>query len=221
MQKDLFGAATITPIPTQFESKPDFLQRYRINLRLDQVIIGALLCLVAYVFVFSFGVESGKRYAMAEIKAERAMRERMARELGEKIFANQQAAIQDMTKEAAAPLATAGISTADSKESSGAKSAVEKVKDSTAASETVAEKEQNASPKGKFAIQTVTFTTKSGAEAYLKKIIAKGYEGTIVTQGKYRQVRVIGFETRAKATEVLGKLKTLGLAPKDAYIRAV
>ena len=80
MQKDLFGASTASPLMNTLEPKSDFLQRFRLQLRLDQTIIGFLLLLVAYVLVFSFGVESGKRYAMAEIKAERSMRETFWRE---------------------------------------------------------------------------------------------------------------------------------------------
>ena len=81
MQKDLFGATTLSPFPSTTQSKSDFLQRFRIQLKLDQTIIVALLLVVAYVLVFSFGVESGKRYAMAEIKAERAMRDRKSTRL--------------------------------------------------------------------------------------------------------------------------------------------
>lgn len=221
MQKDLFGAATITPIPTQFESKPDFLQRYRINLRLDQAIIGVLLCLVAYVFVFSFGVESGKRYAMAEIKAERAMRERMARELGEKIFANQQAAAQESAKEQAPMQAVSGA-TDSSMPPAGTSLASKAIEPPSALTAKISTESASAAPaKAKFAIQTVTFTSQKGADGYLKKILNNGFQGTVVTQGKFHQVRVVGFETKAEANEALNKLKSKGLAPKDAFIKSV
>jgi cell division septation protein DedD len=45
--------------------------------------IGSILALVLYVLVFSFGVENGKRYAIQEIRAERAKQQRMAKELSQ------------------------------------------------------------------------------------------------------------------------------------------
>lgn len=210
MQKDLFGASTIVPLGNTYEQKSDFLQRFRIQLRLDQTIIAALLLLVVYVLVFSFGVESGKRYAMAEIKAERAMRERMARELGEKIFANNQ---QQM---AAATI----VSTIPAK-SSDLKTAPKATPATVVSAPAPAKIEAKTSPSGKYLIQTVTYTSKAAAEQQLKVLAGKGYDGTIVPRGKFQQVCVGAFESRDSANRILGQLKTQGLAPQDAYIRTL
>lgn len=215
MQKDLFGATTLSPFPNTTETKSDFLQRFRIQLKLDQTIIVALLLVVVYVLVFSFGVESGKRYAMAEIKAERAMRERMTRELGEKIFANnqpQQALVMKSGTEQAKITSTAAAQTT-------AKATPVIV------SETKKIEPQSQTPKisasGKYLIQTVTYTSKAAAEQELKRLMGKGYGGKILPRGKFQQVCVGGFENRSQATQALGQLQSQGLAPKDAYIRTL
>ena len=205
MQKDLFGAATVTPLSNPHEQKTDFLHRFRIQLRLDQTIIAVLLLLVVYVLIFSFGVESGKRYAMAEIKSERAMRERMARELGEKIFANSQP--QEINP------SSAGFEASKPPVMTAVQPAAVKAPTDPAV--------KPSGKPGKYMIQAVTFTSKSAAEQELKKFLKKGYNGMIIPKGKFQQVCVTGFETRDKATQILGHLKTEGLAPKDAYIRTV
>lgn len=203
MQKDLFGASTAPTLPKSYDQKSDFLQRFRLQLRLDQTIIGVLLLLVVYVLIFSFGVESGKRYAMAEIKAGRAMRERMARELGEKIFA------ASHPPEMAAPSSGATPS-----------SALGSVKTPTPLV-IPAETSISAPTPGKYMIQTVTYISKRAAEQQLKRLAGKGYGGTILPKGRFQQVCVGGFETRAEAKEILGQLKSQGLAPQDAYIRTL
>lgn len=217
MQKDLFGGAIAAAVlPTQSESKTDFLQKYTLTLRLDQAIIAVLTLMVAYVLVFSFGVESGKRFAMAEIKAERSMRERMARELGEKIFANSTAAAGGAT---VTPAVSADLS--KSKNAPAVKafevSAAVKTETSAPAKEAV----ETSKAGGRFAIQTVTFTSKAAAEKHIKLLASKGYQGSIIPKGKFQQVCVTGFENKEKASQAMTKLKSQGLAPKDAYIRPI
>lgn len=49
-----------------------WMNRFRITLRLEHLSIGGILALVLYVLVFSFGVEKGKRFALLELRAEKA-----------------------------------------------------------------------------------------------------------------------------------------------------
>lgn len=221
MQKDLFGSAVAASVlPVSSEPKFDFLQKHRFTFRLDQVIVGALGFLVAYVLVFSFGVESGKRYAMAEIKAERAMRERMARELGEKIFANsnqpaEASKLSSITASKPAPVGQKDIPASKIPVPSISTPAAELKKSDSSASEFPTP------TMGRYLIQTVTFTSKASAEKHLNSLKAKGYQGMIIARGKFQQVCIGGYETRQKAAQVMAKLKSQGLAPKDAYIRPV
>lgn len=215
MQKDLFGGALAAAvIPSQSESKNDFLQKYTFTLRLDQAIIAVLALMVAYVLVFSFGVESGKRFAMAEIKAERSMRERMARELGEKIFSNSAAAT------AAGAQTEAPVSTDLSKIKAVTPLKTSEVIPAAKQADAPQSETQPSRPSaGKFAIQTVTFTSKAAAEKHVKLLVSKGYQGMIIPRGKFQQVCVTGFENKEKALQTMTRLKSQGLAPKDAYIR--
>lgn len=222
MQKDLFGGvAAVNPISSTFEPhRTDFLQK-SVTIRFDQAIIGVLLLIVAYVFVFSFGVESGKRYAMAEIKAERAMRERMARELGEKIFANSQIQAEarpDSNPDFIDPTGTMINLTALKQK--GIPSAVTKAT-KIPASVQAPKVDAKGKMKGKYAVQTVTFTSKAMAQKQLEKLAQKGYQGVIVARGKFLQICVTGFESKDQATQAMGQLKAEGLAPKDAYIRTL
>lgn len=208
MQKDLFGTATLSALPNQYQEKTDFLNKYKITLKLDQAIVAVISLLIIYVFVFSFGVESGKRYAMAEIRSERAKRERMAQELGEKIFANN-GAVQTAT-------VSSRIDHSEAAVSSVAQPAVSTQAVSTEAS---APKAPAVTASGKFSIQIITFTAKSAAEQMIKKLASNGYQGMIIPSGKFLQVCVTGYETRESANLALTQLKAKGLAPKDAYIR--
>lgn len=58
-----------------------WMDQFKVTLRVDHLLIGGILALVLYVLVFSFGVEKGKRYAMAELKAEKVKQEQISKEL--------------------------------------------------------------------------------------------------------------------------------------------
>jgi cell division septation protein DedD len=203
MQKDLFGTSAALADSTP---KSDFLQNFRISLRLDQALIVMIILLVAYVLIFSFGVETGKRYSVAEIRAERTKRERMVEELTGKIFEAQAAkqnpaaaaapAVPAPTVDAAAP-GTAAVP--------------------APAAATPAE----GKPGGKYTIQVVTVTSKSAAEREIKKFTSKGHRGFVIPSGKYLQICVNGFESRDQASQMMKQLKTNGMVPKDSYVRPI
>jgi cell division septation protein DedD len=238
MQKDLFGA-TASILPGQ-GSKSDFLERYRLSLRLDQTLVALIFLLVVYVLVFSFGVETGKRYAMAELKAERAKREVMAQEFREKVFANiaqgkmvinksdlktDQIQIVDSaaTEPSLVPSTTATSEASRTAEVGSAEdpTVIEAAVKTDAATSKKTTVEAPQSAAGKFTIQMVTHTSKTLAEQEIKRLSAKGFKGFIVPKGKYHIVCVNGFDTRNKAGAILKQLKTQGVVPPDAYVRSI
>ena len=75
-------------------------------------------------------------------------------------------------------------------------------------------------PVGKFTIQVVTVTSQAIAERELKKFTAKGHKGFVIPSGKYLQICVDGFESKDKASQRMKQLKTSGIVPQDAYVRA-
>ncbi len=207
MKKDLFGAVPVAAIPT-LTPKTDFLERYRLSLRLDQAMVGMIVLLIIYVLVFSFGVETGKRYAMAELRAERAKRERMAQELGEKIFARTEEAPVQRAAAVSTPLEEAPEAKVPVKAG-----AVSRPIQPPAAVLPVQ------SQAGKFTIQLIAFNSRANAEKEVKRLAEKGFRAALISKGRLHQVFLPGFETRQKADQALKQLKAQGIAPPDAYIR--
>lgn len=220
MQKDLFGTAAAAAATTDgMTAKISFLDRYRMSIRLDQALFLLIGLLVIYVLVFSFGVETGKRYAMEELKAERLKRERVTEELRDKIFANNQ--IQ--TAAAAAPAKAAGpqITAPDAKEAKTAVAAEIAAGVQQPKNETAAEVVSASTVNGKFTIQIATTANKAAAEWQLKRLAQKGIKGFIIPRGKKSEICVDNFESREKASQILKQMKTRGLIPTDAYVRAI
>jgi cell division septation protein DedD len=203
MQQDLFH------VPGQIAAKEEpqtwaFLERYRLTLRLDQALVAMIVLIMAYVLIFSFGVENGKRFAFEEIKAERAKRDQMVSELREKLEGKP---IAEPAEETTEPHVSAPVE------------AVEETEISQEPSTT--EKAEAAKPAGKFTIQLVTYTMKSQAELTVKTLAEKGVEAFVVPSGKYWMVCVNRFESQKLAQDFLTQLKSQGIAPADAFVRSM
>lgn len=206
MQTDLFGTQSLTN-PTA--PKTDFLQRYRFSLRLDQAVVMLIVLLVVYVLVFSFGVEKGKRFAMAELKAERAKRQKMMEEFQAKFFLE--------AHPEPLPAVPAGLLPVSATTASGQPAENEAASEVRVLSATGAD----SVPKGKYTIQIITFKSKQAAEKEIKRLAGIGQQGFILPKGKYLHVCIAAFNSAKKASEVLGELKANGLVPKDAYVRPI
>ncbi len=199
MQGDLFGIPTLTASAGSIHQKSAFLERHRVTLRFDQALMALIALLVACVLIFSFGVEKGKRLGMAELKSERAKRERIVRELSEKVFAkNSQGLLplsnaQPAVAEPAKPQALTPVQVQD----------------------------LLTPPVGKYTIQLITYNNKSAAEKEIKRLADKGLRSFVIPSGRFQQVCVDAFESRQKANEVLIDLRLRQIAAKDAYIRPI
>ncbi len=225
MQRDLFGtAAAAVSIPDAMNAKTSFLDRYRMSIRLDQALFLLIGLLVIYVLVFSFGVETGKRYAMDELRSERAKRERLAEELRGKVIANMESlSVTATTTMHAAPGAKAvpplasSITTPATKDA--AVAAVKAIAPVLAAE--IPASETTVPSAGKFTIQILTMASKTAAEKEVKKLNEKGLKSFIIARGKKSEICVEAFDTRQKATQNLKELKTQGMIPADAYVRTI
>lgn len=215
MQKDLFGTAAVAAMPDTMSAKLSFLDRYRMSVRLDQALFLLIGLLVIYVLVFSFGVETGKRYAMSELKAERLKRERMVDELRDKVFPPQTALSSSVSAEktqtASKVVAEAGAPVTASAET--AQTAVEVPQQPI---ETATHAQNR-----KFTIQILTIASKAAAEKEVKRLSEKGMSGFIISRGKLNEVCVNGFDSHKQALQHLKELKTQGMVPADAYVRPV
>ena len=221
MQSDLFGNHPHSAPANSTNPKKDFLERYRIQLRLDQAIVTLIALLVVYVLVFSFGVEKGKRFAVTELKAERAKREVLVRELQAKIFEISQSQALSANSSAPNPAVSGTHPPSKSVVNSQTESIRESMEDKNADAEETPVNGAVARPGGKFTIQIITFTSQNAAEREIKRLTAKGHQAFVIPSGKYRQVCVDAFDTRQKANHALGELKARGIVPPDAYVRAL
>lgn len=221
MQKDLFGASSLETLPSP---KMGFLECRRFSLRLDQVLVAVILLLVVYVLVFSFGVETGKRYAMAELKAERAKRELMIHELSERVFARARQEEIELERKGPQVQADSFQQFSLSQGMNSAPQAALLENRSSALQQTAGSdsgKMEQGSPSGKYTIQVITYTSQTAAQRAMEKFAEKGLKGFVIPTGKYLQVCVDYFESREKALASLRHLKMRGIAPPDAYVRSV
>ena len=87
MQGELFNlgvSGKVAPEASKFSQPPtNWLDRFRVTLRLDHLSIAAIFALVLYVLVFSFGVEKGKRMALRELEAQKIKQVEVAKELSQ------------------------------------------------------------------------------------------------------------------------------------------
>ncbi|MBI4115209.1 MAG: SPOR domain-containing protein [Candidatus Omnitrophica bacterium] len=191
MQGELFEVTGPVVDASKFPSSQiSWMDRFHITLRLDHIAVGAILALVLYVLVFSFGVEKGKRFALEEQAAKKRSEEEITKELAQK-------AQPDI-------ISTAAV--AHQKETS-----ISEIR------------ETSVEPSGRYAIQLITYTSKSRAEKETDKLTNLGYHAFILPggNGKFFQVCIDGFENMGEAKEKLIRLRRDGFAPDDAYIRPI
>ncbi len=198
MQAELFEVSGPV-VDASRVSKPSsgWLDQFRVTLRVDHLLIGAILALVLYVLVFSFGVEKGKRYAKAEIKAEKIKQEQIAQELIE--LKSPSAPFVVMAKNSSVEAKTAA---------SEPKAATPAVSGSSVTS-----------INGNYTIQLITFKSRKRAEQEVERLKKLGFQGFIIPQGKFFQVCADAFKNLSEAREKLTKLRSEGHASADAYIR--
>lgn len=197
MQGELFNVSgPVVDASKVSKNQTGWMDRLKITLRLDHLAILAILALVLYVLVFSFGVEKGKRFALAELEAVKARQEQIKRELAEL-----------ERGEPAAPQASVS------------ESLPRTVPGETPPAPAV--REERAAPRGRYAIQLITFTSRPRAEEEVERLKKRGYRGFILVEKKFFQVCMDGFDTLGEAREKLLRLKAEGFAPSDAFIRSL
>lgn len=199
MQQELFEmSGPVVEAGKLSGSNKGWLDRFQVTIRVDHLFILAISALVFYVLVFSFGVEKGKRFVHEELKAEKAKREQMAREVA---VLKQ----EPSPKEEVQPIrAEVTLSVPESKP------AVPSDEPSAGLS---------SKPIGKYTIQLVTYNSLSRAEKEAERLTQLGYRGFVISSGKFHQVCVEGFENIREAGNQLARLQQEGFAPPDAYIR--
>lgn len=203
MQTDLFQIPSAASVHVS-QGKKSFLEEKQFILRLDQVITLAIAAIIAFVIVFTFGVESGRRSERRKafvLKPSKTMRAAVPKPVAA-VLPAVQGAVQVSGSAAVADSTTTDM-----------------VQNESPDINAVAEAKEPVLPKEGFAIQLITYNNQSAADKQAKKMQEKGFHSFVVKSGNYYLVCLKGFNSKAMATKTLTALKSQGLAPKDAYIR--
>jgi len=231
MQNDLFEIPMNSSVNLgvkQSSEKPAFLERYRMNMRLDQAVAGTIILIMIYVLVFSFGVEKGKRFAMEELKSERTKRDHMVNELRDKLIQN---GLLPASEVSAVNLnKPVSLVVAASSQAVATKPVVQQVTPVQA----ILPKDEGLGkdvnvpvnkegfftvPEGKYTIQIVTYKAQSAAERGARDLSEKGLQGFLIQKGSYWELCSQSFDSFAKAKDGLKDMKDKKLVPADAFIR--
>lgn len=198
--KTLSSAASETPATTAFS----FLEQTRLSLRLDHLLTLSMAVLVGTALIYASGIERGKRsvwnpphYAKEAVPLEKTP----------------QVDIKGPEVLAPAGQHTAGIEMLGTS-----------VVSSSSYSKTetrVSMKNTTATPDGSFTIQLATYKAESIAQKKIESLSKQGLEGFLIPSGSYYQVCVNGFSKKVEASQSLTRLKSKGIAPRDAYVRAI
>lgn len=206
-QKDLFDYAprigSLAPSESVSAKTPfSFLEQTRISLRLDQVITLSIVLMVTMALIYTSGIEKGRRTAW-----HRAATAAPA--------AKAAVAAPAVTKEAA--VSETAAKTTELPQGAGSQQVTAQKAELPIADQST----RPAKPAGPFTIQLVTYKEEALAHKKIESLQAKGLEGFLIPSGSYYQVCVNGFQKRQEAALSLTKLKSEGIAPKDAYIRMI
>lgn len=203
MQTELFEWSAKSLPEEPVVPKSSFLERTSFDLRLDQILGIALVLLVFYVLVFSWGVDRGKRSAF-ESHALKTVAASIAPEISSATVAV--AKVAEKEPSVIAPNSSDSIG----------KVPQEVPIPSSELPKPVASVNK---PSGKYTIQHVTYVAQSVADREIQKLLKKGHHSFIIPSGRYLQVCIDSFETRQEAIKILRQLRTEGIVTSDAYVR--
>ncbi len=190
------------------KARTGWMDQFQVTLRLDHLSIFAILALVLYVLVFSFGVEKGKSFALDELAAQKDKEAQIAKELAEKP-ATLPPAVSETPKPAPAP---APIPVLPSPPKPDPRLPDGQGQASPAVVPT-------AVTGGKYTLQLVTYVAESRAQKEVERLKSIGLAAFILPVGIKFQVCAFGFESFKEAKEKLTTLKKEGFVPTDAFIR--
>lgn len=193
MQGELFHiSGPVIDASRESQASSRWIDRFQLTLRLDHLLIGGIFALVLYVLIFSFGVEKGKRYVTAELKAEKARQELMAQQIAQ-------------------PPTTPTVTSSVSPQKTTPETPVPQ-ETTTILAQPLA---------GRYTIQLITFKSQKRADEEVERLKKAGYQAFIISQGNFFQVCADAFQNVGEARQKLSQLKAEGFAPPDAYIRPV
>lgn len=211
MQEDLFDWAARND--QKFKGgKPNFLEKIRFTLRLDQVIGFFIILLVTHVFIFALGIEKGKVSSTDNLFFESIKPVALlakASTVSPKVLEE----TTEVEEKKVLPSIPKFIEVEEPSEVS--KIEIEIVTDLPEEPKI----KVNARPSGNYTIQHVTYITQSAATREMSKLSSLGYNSFVIKSGKYFLICVNAFENRRDALRTLCQLRNQGIVASDAYVR--
>ena len=188
--------------------------RINITLRHDQLILAGIGMLIGLAILFAFGVERGKRLARAEATASQAQDSVETPAVADEPPAPVASSIAAVEPVKAQPKAVAvakpeaPVKVEKPKETKViASAAAQPVSQSEAAVEDAESASQQASAKGRFAVQLVTYTQPQLARKELERLQDKGEKAFLITK-RGRTVLMAGpFDDKEMAADQVAKYR--------------
>ncbi len=216
-QKDLFEFVPKVPTISITEAvKPkttfSFLEQICFALRLDQVLAGSMALMVGMAIVYGLGVESGRRIERRNTVVKKMIEPPISR-LPARTEPNSALAVEvaGSMKPVTGTLDRAGT----------ASISIESAMHQSERFVSHIKTRLSEKPKGAYTIQLATYKEESIAKKKIQALMIQGLNGFLVPSGTYYLVCVNGFEKRQQAAQSLTRLKSRGVVPKDAYVRAI
>jgi len=189
-----------------------FFSRYKMTLKLDQVLIGSISVLVLFILTYSFGVERGKRSIESKLDS---LIPSYGEILKTKVVLENVIAKNDVGGAQEEMVLLVGVDTVAV--SKGSEADKHETSDGSEANVLPSADHKH---KSDFTVQLVTYNSRDLAALEVNRLRLKGYEGFVIPSGQYFQVCVDYFSSRSKANSHLERFRSGGRYP-DAYIRPV
>jgi len=195
-------ASAETPAKTAFS----FLEQTRVSLRLDHLLTLSIALMVSTALIYASGIEKGKRSVWNLNAAKHSETVSPVSPLPSEVKVQSTSLLDEMPE-----IKPGQIMTASSVSSS-----------SYRKTETLISSEKTSTaPDGSFTIQLATYKAESIAQKRVEALSSQGLKGFVIPSGSYYQVCVNGFSKKVEASQSLTRLKSKGIAPRDAYVRAI
>lgn len=199
---DIPRASVEAPAKTAFS----FLEQTRVSLRLDHLLTLSIALMVGMALIYAGGIEKGKRsgwnlntstHSKQEIQTVKSFPSEI------KVTDTSAVSVPEMAMGEVLSASSVSRSTYSKTES------------------LISTKKTTSTPDGSFTIQLATYRAESIAQKRIEALTSQGLEGFLIPSGSYYQVCVNGFSKKIEATQSLTRLKSKGIAPRDAYVRMI
>lgn len=224
VQRDLFETNLRTTAGTDSLHKRSFLDRYHIQLRIDQLLMMMIGLLVILALTYGLGVEKGKQiqtHTVERLEKIKKIDKAIELPVGSLNPASNRDSETNLFSSTESASSSGNLAT--SLQNSSASETIENRSSSFSQSLTASpsEKTMASVPKGGYTIQLITFLAKEPAHQEIDKLSKKGLEGFIIPKGKYLHVCVNRFASVKQANIALTTFKSQGIVPRDAYVRNI